>query len=413
MKEQKTRVLIVDDDRVIGSVLHDFLSKSYDCTTVNSAADALAALAGGSFDLIMSDISMPQMSGLEMIPHIVTLAPESVVVMISGQRMIESAIEAMRAGAFDYITKPFELAQVDAVVRRALDHRERLAGLRSLATRRAADQQRLLHALDNQDFVVHYQPQVEIQSRTIVGAEALVRWEDCELGMLLPAEFIPLAEDTGLIVPIGASVLRTACAQARQWHDMGLPAFSVAVNVSPRQLQEENFVETVAKILDDVGLEPGFLEMEVTETSLMQNPEVGIKTLTELREMGVRIAIDDFGTGYCSLWYLKRLPIDSVKLDASFVKDATSDPDDAALVMAIITLAHNLRLKVIAEGIETEDQLAFLRLLRCDRGQGYLFGRPTASDEMTSVHSHIPPLLSPATICSRCAERGRSSLTPS
>src|ERR1041385_6187309 len=224
MKEQKTRVLIVDDDRVIGSILHDFLSKSYDCTTVNSAADALAALAGGSFDLIMSDISMPQMSGLEMIPHIVTLAPESV--MISGQRMIESAIEAMRAGAFDYITKPFELAQVDAVVRRALDHRERLAGLRSLATRRAADQQRLLHALDNQDFVVHYQPQVEIQSRTIVGAEALVRWEDRERGMLLPAEFIPLAEDTGLIVPIGASVLRTASAQARQWHHAGLAGLS-------------------------------------------------------------------------------------------------------------------------------------------------------------------------------------------
>jgi len=387
MKEQKTRVLIVDDDREIGSILHDFLSKSHDCIAVNSAANALAALASGSFDLIISDISMPQMSGLEMIPHIVTLAPESVVIMISGQRMIESAIEAMRAGAFDYITKPFELAQVDAVIRRALDHRERLAGLRSRATLRDAEQQRLLHALDNQDFIVHYQPQVEIQSRKIVGAEALVRWEDRERGMLLPADFIPLAEDTGLIVPIGASVLRTACAQARQWHDIGLADFCVAVNVSPKQLQDENFMKTVAQILDDTGRGPVLLDIEVTETSLMQNPEVGIKTLTRLREMGVKIAIDDFGTGYSSLGYLKRLPIDSVKLDASFVKDATSDPDDAALVMAIITLAHNLRLKVIAEGIETEDQLAFLRLLRCDRGQGYFFGRPTVSDEMTSAHS--------------------------
>jgi len=387
MKEQKIRLLIVDDDREIGSILHDFLSKLYECTAVNSAADALAALAGESFDLIMSDISMPQMSGLEMMPHIVTLAPESVVVMISGQRMIESAIAAMRAGAFDYITKPFELAQVDAVVRRALDHREQLAGLRSRVTRRDAEKQRLLHALDNHDFVVYYQPQVEIQSRKIIGAEALVRWEDRERGMLLPADFIPLAEDTGLIVPIGASVLRTACEQARQWHDLGLADFCVAVNVSPKQLQEENFLKTVAQILDDAGLGPEFLEIEVTETSLMQNPEVGIKTLTRLREMGVKIAIDDFGTGYSSLGYLKRLPIDSVKLDASFVKDATSDPDDAALVMAIITLAHNLRLKVIAEGIETEDQLAFLRLLRCDRGQGYFFGRPAMSDEMTSAHS--------------------------
>src|SRR2546421_5570480 len=163
MIEQKTRVLIVDDDGEIGSILHDFLSRSYDCIAVTSAADALAALASASFDLIMSDISMPQMSGLEMIPHIATLAPESVVVMISGQRMIESAIEAMRAGAFDYITKPFELTQVDAVVRRALDYRERLAG-RSRATRCDAEKRRLAQALNNHDFIVHYQPQVEIQS---------------------------------------------------------------------------------------------------------------------------------------------------------------------------------------------------------------------------------------------------------
>src|SRR2546423_3328456 len=167
MKEQKIRVLIVDDDREIGSILHDFLSKLYECTAVNSAADALAALAGESFDLIMSDISMPQMSGLEMMPHIITLAPESVVVMISGQRMIESAIEAMRAGAFDYITKPFELTQVDAVVRRALDYRERLAG-RSRATRCDAEKRRLAQALNNHEVFVHYQPQGGIQSLKVV-----------------------------------------------------------------------------------------------------------------------------------------------------------------------------------------------------------------------------------------------------
>src|SRR2546421_662448 len=388
MEKQKTRVLIVDDDMEIGSILHDFLSKSYDCVAVNSAADALAALADASFDLIMCDINMPQMSGLEMIPHIVNLAPESVVVMISGQRMIESAIEAMRAGAFDYITKPFELTQVDAVVRRALDHRQRLEGFRSRATQRDEMEQRLRHALDNHDFVVHYQPQVEIQSRKVTGAEALVRWADRERGLLLPTDFIPLAEETGLIVPIGLSVLQAACVQARQWHDMGMKDFGVAVNVSPKQLQENDFVNKVAQTLVDAGLRPEFLEIEVTETSLMQNAEAGIQTLTTLREMGVKIAIDDFGTGYSSLGYLKRLPIDAVKLDASFVKDATSDPDDAALVMAIITLAHNLRLRVLAEGIETEDQLAFLRLLRCDRGQGYFFGRPAMPDEIIFAYSN-------------------------
>jgi EAL domain-containing protein (putative c-di-GMP-specific phosphodiesterase class I) len=155
------------------------------------------------------------------------------------------------------------------------------------------------------------------------------------------------------------------------------------VNVSPQQLQQEGFPDMVAEILESTGLPARSLEVEVTETSLMQDPEAGIRTLTALRNMGVKIAIDDFGTGYSSLGYLKRLPIDSVKLDASFVKDATRDPDDAALVMAIITLAHNLRKKVIAEGIESEDQLAFLRLLRCDEGQGFFLGRPSESDKLT------------------------------
>jgi EAL domain-containing protein (putative c-di-GMP-specific phosphodiesterase class I) len=241
---------------------------------------------------------------------------------------------------------------------------------------------RLRQALTDGDFVVYYQPQVEIHSRRIVGAEALVRWVDGERGLRLPGDFIPLAEETGMIIELGESVLRTACAQAREWRQLGLTQFRIAVNVSPQQLQEDEFPRKVAEILNSSGLPAQYLEIEVTETSLMQDPEVGIRALTLLRSMGVKIAIDDFGTGYSSLGYLKRLPIDSVKLDASFVKDATRDPDDAALVMAIITLAHNLRLKVIAEGIETEDQFAFLRLLRCDEGQGYFLGRPSKSGDL-------------------------------
>jgi EAL domain-containing protein (putative c-di-GMP-specific phosphodiesterase class I) len=240
----------------------------------------------------------------------------------------------------------------------------------------------LRQALASGDFVVYYQPQVEIHSRRIVGAEALVRWRDGEKGLRLPGDFISLAEETGLIVELGESVLRMACAQARRWQHLGLTHFRIAVNVSPQQLQEDGFPAKVAEILNGSDLPAQCLEIEVTETSLMQDPEKGIRALTILRSMGVKIAIDDFGTGYSSLGYLKRLPIDSVKLDASFVKDATRDPDDAALVMAIITLAHNLRLKVIAEGIESEDQFAFLRLLRCDEGQGYFLGRPSAADEL-------------------------------
>jgi EAL domain-containing protein (putative c-di-GMP-specific phosphodiesterase class I) len=208
-----------------------------------------------------------------------------------------------------------------------------------------------------------------------------VRWQHPRDGLISPSDFVPLAEETGQIAPLGEFVLRQACEQALQWQRGGYDMFSVAVNVSPSQLRNESFPETVKIVLEATQLKPQFLELELTETSLMQNTEAGIKTLESLRQLGVRIAIDDFGTGYSSLGYLKRLPIDSVKLDASFVKDATTDPDDAALVMAIITLAHNLRLKVIAEGIEREDQFAFLRLLRCDEGQGYLFGKPASSRE--------------------------------
>ena len=382
MKEQRPRVLIVDDDTEIRNILQESLSRSYDCTTSASATDALAMLAKESFDVVMSDISMPQMTGLEMMPYLTALAPDSIVVMISGQRMIESAIEAMRAGAFDYIAKPFDLAQVASVVCRALDHRKNLRSSHSHANRMDAAARRLRQALAEGEFVVYYQPQVEIHSRRIVGAEALVRWRDREQGLRLPADFIPLAEETGLILELGELVLRIACVQACRWQRLGLEQFRIAVNVSPQQLQEDRFPARVAEILNSSGLPAQYLEIEVTETSLMQDLEKGIRALTILRKLGVKIAIDDFGTGYSSLGYLKRLPIDSVKLDASFVKDATSDPDDAALVMAIITLAHNLRLKVIAEGIETEDQFGFLRLLRCDEGQGYFLGRPSEADEL-------------------------------
>ena len=376
MREDKPRILIVDDDGEIRDVLKEFLSRDYDCVTSDSAEKALEALATQQFHLILSDIAMTAMSGIEMLPRVVKLAPDSVVVMISGQRTIECAIEAMRAGAFDYITKPFELREVNAVVRRALDHQSSRKRFCTPADERLPHARQLMDAVNRQEFVVHYQPQIDIHSRALVGAEALVRWQHPDFGLRPPAEFISLAEDTGLINQIGELVLREACARARQWQEQGFDTFRIAVNTSPRQLHEKNFAQFVGCILSETQLSPESLELEVTETWLMQNLEAGIQALEQLREMGVRIALDDFGTGYSSLSYLKRLPIDSVKLDASFVKDATTDPDDAALVMAVITLAHTLGKTVIAEGIEREDQLALLRLLRCDEGQGYLFGRP-------------------------------------
>ena len=261
MNQRRPRLLIIDDDDEIRDILDELLSRSYDCTTSSSAGNALTLLATESFDLILSDINMPEMTGLEMIPYLTNLAPKSVVVMISGQLMIESAIDAMRAGAFDYITKPFDLAQVKNVVARALDHGKRISGSAASTNLRDKAVERLQNGLRAGAFVVHYQPQVDIQSRTVVGAEALVRWNDRECGLRLPGEFIPLAEETGLIVELGESVLLAACVQARRWHASGLADFRVAVNVSTQQLQLENFPETVAQILHTTCLPARNLEI--------------------------------------------------------------------------------------------------------------------------------------------------------
>jgi EAL domain-containing protein (putative c-di-GMP-specific phosphodiesterase class I)/DNA-binding NarL/FixJ family response regulator len=388
----KAHVLIIDDEPEIRNVLHEFLSGSYQCASVSSAEEALALISTKRFDLIISDITMERMSGLEMVPHILKVAPQTIVVMISGQQTIEYAIAAMRAGAFDYVMKPFDLRHVDAAVCRALEHRKLLekkqlcektlytSDMNARAFKRPALELSLRRAVENEEFVVHYQTQVDIESREIVGTEALVRWQHPQLGLLPPADFIGLAEKTGLIVDIGESVMRAACVQTRRWQVQAFRDLHIAVNVSARQLKQKDFVFRLVEILDESELDPVSVELELTETSIMENPESTAKLLADIRRMGMKIAIDDFGTGYSSLSYLKRLPIDTVKLDRSFVNGATAHPDHAALVMAIITLAHNLRLRVIAEGVETEEQLNFLRLLRCDQGQGYLFGKPTPAD---------------------------------
>lgn len=387
---RKAHILVVEDEPEIRDVLREFLSRSYECTAVDSAEEALALISRQRFDLILSDITMQRMSGLEMVPQIRLVAPQTMVVMISGLQTIECAIAAMRVGAFDYITKPFDLDQVEAAVHRALEQgrlveTKRLyeESLKDLIHQRTAEvtlELALRRAVEQEEFVVHYQTQVDIASGEVVGTEALVRWQHPQFGLLPPVDFISLAEKTGLIVDIGAAVMRAAAVQTRQWQIDGLPDFHLAVNVSARQLREEDVVSKLFEILAESELDPASLELELTETSIVENSESIATALTDIRSRGVKIAIDDFGTGYSSLSYLGRLPIDTIKLDRSFVNGATTHPDQAALVMAIVNLAHNLRLRVIAEGVETEEQLNFLRLLRCDQGQGYFFDRPSPAD---------------------------------
>ena len=568
----KPRILIIDDEEQIRSLLIDLLGEVYQCSDAGSAEEALAALSQDTFDLVISDIDMGGMSGLELVPRVHSLAPDTVVVMISGNHDIEFAIKALRVGAFDYISKPIDLRHVEASVERALNHHsllqekrlykeqlesllqertaqvdwlayydtvtqlpnralfedrltqavaiaraknqalgvlfisldqfkkvndslghgpgdsllkefaERLkscisksdtvarfgsdefallrsqingtkdvietigslsqvlkfsfdlpghelfatasvgvslfpldgddsqtllknagaalykakksgganyqfytADMHELATSRLALETNLRRAIQNEEFLVHYQPRVAVDSLAITGVEALVRWQHPQLGLVPPGQFIPLAEDTGLIVPIGEWVLRTACKQGRRWRDEGFAPIQIAVNICARQFHEQDLSQTVITILEETGLPASNLELELTESSIMEDAEFAAGVLSRLKSMGIKISIDDFGTGFSSLSSLKKLPIDALKVDRTFVRDVTSDTDDAALVNAIITLAHNLRLKVIAEGVETEAQLRFLQVLRCDEIQGFLFSKPLPADELAST----------------------------
>ena len=571
-KPPKANILIIDDEEQIRDLLVAILGSSYTCCSVASAEEALSKLSREAFDLVISDIDMGGMSGIELIPKLHSISPGTVVVMISGHQDIETAIEAMRVGAFDYITKPIDIRHVDAAVQRALGHRnlilekeqyreqleqlleertaevdylayydtvtqlpnralfedrlaqaivmakssgqtlavlfisldqfkkvndtlghgpgdillrefaERLksciaqtdtvarfgsdefallrtqiegaddvietigslsqvlkfvfeldgqelfatasvgislfpvdgeeghtllknagaalykakrsgganyqfytADIHDRASRRLSLETTLRRAIQNHEFLLHYQPKVSVDSLEITGVEALIRWHHPQLGLVSPAEFIPLAEDTGLIIPIGEWVLKEACLQNKRWQTQGFAPIRTAVNISARQLHDHGFADTVIRILKETNLAPQYLELELTESSIMQNAELAANVLSRLKSMGIYCSIDDFGTGYSSLASLKRLPINALKIDKSFVSEAPSEPDDAALVMAIVTLAHNLRLKVIAEGVETEEQLRLLHLLRCDEIQGFLFSKPLPADAFVSL----------------------------
>jgi diguanylate cyclase (GGDEF)-like protein len=568
------RILIADDDRQVRDVLRELLRNDYECREVASAEEALRLLCEEEFALVLSDISMGGLSGLDMLPRAAEIAPDTLVVMISAEQTIESAIRALRAGAFDYITKPFDLSHVEAAVRRAFDHHalrrakrrheayleellkqrtaeldhasyhdaltglpnrvlfedrlaqalrrngggslalmfldlddfkklnellgyqvgdrllwevaERLrdcvgesvtvarlggdefallvprvagardairvayrvreglkpsfnvngyelyltasigislspgdgedaetllrntgaalrrarehggglyefytAGMNAEALTRLSLESDLRRALEREEFVVYYQPQYRLSAAggamRISGAEALVRWLHPELGLIPPAEFIPLAEETGLIVPLGERVLRTACARNKSWQEAGFRPFRVGVNLSARQFHQRRLSESVERVLGEAGLDPRWLELELTESSLVKDAAQAIETLGALRGLGVKIAVDDFGTGYSSLSYLIDLPIDTLKIDRSFVRDATTHPRRAKLLKGIVTLAHDLRLSVTAEGVETAEQRDMLCRLGCDEIQGYLFSRPVPADEFEAM----------------------------
>jgi diguanylate cyclase (GGDEF)-like protein/PAS domain S-box-containing protein len=261
------------------------------------------------------------------------------------------------------------------------------------AIERQSLESNLRHALEDEQFVLHYQPKINLETGTIVGAEALIRWRHPQRGLITPAHFIPVAEECGFIVPISRWVLREACRQARAWQDAGLPPMRIAINTSAADLRAKDFVAAVRTILAETGLEPRYLELEFTEKFLMHDTQATATVLRQLKEIGVHLALDDFGTGYSSLSYLKRFPIDTLKIDQSFVRDLTTDTDDASIVRAVIGMGDSLHMLVVAEGVETREQLEFLREHACPEGQGFYFSHPVVAGEFSQLmgYSAVEP----------------------
>jgi diguanylate cyclase (GGDEF)-like protein/PAS domain S-box-containing protein len=310
---------------------------------------------------------------------------------LSGRRFVVTASIGIAAGGGDGKHVADLLRDADLAMYRAKNsgkarHAVFEEAMNAQALERLELEQDLRRAVERDEFVVHYQPEVSLQSGEVVGLEALVRWEHPERGLLLPEEFLPLAEETGLIVPIGEAVLEEACRQAKQWHEQrpsDPPA--VCVNLSEGQFRESGLADTVARILDKTGLEPSGLFLEITESTVMEDAPATAAALKELQDSGVRAIIDDFGTGYSSLSYLERFPVDYFKIDRSFVAGLDRDPGTEMLVSAVIRLANSLDLKTIAEGVETEQQLERLRGMGCDLAQGYLFSEPLPAEGVADL----------------------------
>jgi diguanylate cyclase (GGDEF)-like protein/PAS domain S-box-containing protein len=259
------------------------------------------------------------------------------------------------------------------------------SGMNSRALERMALEGRLRRALERDEFVLHYQPIVDLRTGAIVGMEALLRWQHPERGLLGPDTFVPVAEDSRLIIPIGEWVLREACLQLRRWHDAGFTSLRIAVNLSGRQFQQQELVKTVERSYLEAGIPPECLDLEITESVAMQSVDWTASVLRSLQRMGVRISIDDFGTGQSSLSYLKHFPLTTLKIDRAFVKDIRVNPDGEAIVKAVIALAHILKLRVVAEGVETEQQIAFLREVECEEMQGYFYSRPLPAENLRGI----------------------------
>ena len=346
--------------------------------------DTVARLGGDEFTIILSELRHPE-DAVTVAEKIIKAVQKSMI--IGGMPIEVSASIGIALYPVDGNDPESLLRNADSAMYRAKESGRNTYQLctdemKGRALQRLSLETKLRRALQEQQLVLHYQPQVSLSDGKVIGAEALLRWNDPERGYVYPSSFIPVAEESRLILPIGDWVLRTACTQMREWRDRGLALPRISINLSPRQFQQQDLVDTIRRVLEETRLEAKALEIEITEGTAMANAEATIETLHALRELGCSISIDDFGTGYSSLNYLKRFPITCVKVDSAFVRDLTRNEGDAAIVSAVIAIARSLKLKVIAEGVETDEQFAFLRKRKCDAAQGYYFSRPVEAPDL-------------------------------
>jgi diguanylate cyclase (GGDEF)-like protein/PAS domain S-box-containing protein len=392
---RKLAVLFLDLDRfkhindslghvIADRVLQSVASRLQACVR---ASDTVARQGGDEFVILLSEVARAQDAA------------------VSAEKILQSVGSLHRIDGHDLhltasigiVTYPDDGTEAEALIKHAdfaMYHAKDTGRnnyqffkpeMNLLAVERQSLEVDLRQALEKREFELHYQPKVNLQTGSITGVEALIRWHHPRRGLVSPAQFIPIAEACGVIVPIGRWVLREACRQARAWRDAGLPPLRIAVNVSARELREKDFVAAVLAALTETGVEPGCLELELTESFLMQDATVTGAVLQALKDLGVMLALDDFGTGYSSLSHLRRFPIDTLKIDQSFVRDLATDADDASIVNAVISMGESLNMRVVAEGVETRDQVAFLQQHGCPVGQGYYFGRPVLAGQLTPL----------------------------
>jgi len=350
-------------------------------------SDTVARVGGDEFVIILNYMANEQDASTTAEKILKVLAAP---IYLNGQEIFSTAsigiaIYPADGGDCDTLLKNADTAMYQAKDSGRNTYQFYTSDMNAQALERMLLQNDLRRALDRGEFSLHYQAQINAQNGQLIGMEALLRWAHPTLGAIPPSKFIPFAEETGMILPIGRWVLETACRQNKVWQDMGLPSLRVAVNLSGRQFKIGNLAQMVAEVLQQSQLAAEFLELELTESILMESAEDTVRLLRDLKKMGVQLAIDDFGTGYSSLNYLKHFPIDRLKIDRSFVRDILKDPDDAAIAEAVIVLAHSLKIKVLAEGVETKEQLDFLLARHCDEMQGYYFSHPLCVDDFTAL----------------------------